>query len=87
MSQHGDYLRMSFSSQKTTQGLHLSISPHEGTYPDWWKAIHAEIFSWSPTEGKIIVNAKAVSSPIDQQVQNIGFTIVDDGKGVEVEVK
>ena len=85
--QHGDYLRMSFSCQKTAEGLLLKISPHEGTYPAWWKEIHAEIYGWSPAEGKILVNAKAVSSPIDQRVQSIGFMIVDDGKGAEIEIK
>ena len=78
---------MSFSCQKTAEGLLLKISPHEGTYPAWWKEIHAEIYGWSPAEGKILVNAKAVSSPIDQRVQSIGFMIVDDGKGAEIEIK
>jgi alpha-glucosidase len=85
--QHGNYLRMSFRCQKTAEGLHLKISPHEGTYPAWWKEIRAEIYGWSPTEGKILVNAKAVSLRIDRQAQSIGFTIADDGNGVEIEVK
>jgi alpha-glucosidase len=85
--QHGDYLRMKFSCQKTADGLILKISPHEGTYPAWWKTIHAEIYGWSPTEGNILVNAKAVQLPIDKQSQSIGFTIVDDGRGVEIELK
>jgi len=85
--QHGSYLRMKFSCEKTAEGMHLKIGPHEGTYPAWWKEIRAEIFGWTPKQGKVFVNAKLISSPINQQVQSISFLIRDEGMGAEVEVK
>jgi alpha-glucosidase len=85
--QHGIYLRMKFSCEQTAEGMRLRISPHEGTYPAWWKEIHAEIYGWTPKHGNVFVNAKEISSPIDRKAQSIGFQIADDGKGAEVEVK
>jgi alpha-glucosidase len=78
---------MKFSCEKTAEGMHLKIGPHEGTYPAWWKEIRAEIFGWTPKQGKVFVNAKLISSPINQQVQSISFLIRDEGMGAEVEVK
>jgi alpha-glucosidase len=83
----GGFLRMKFSCEKTPEGLTLKIGPHEGAYPAWWKDIHAEIFGWSSTQGKIFLNAKAASIPIERQPQKIALTIADDGKGLEVELK
>jgi len=42
--QYGAYLRMNFTCQQTSEGLHIAISPHEGTYPAWWKEIKLEVF-------------------------------------------
>jgi alpha-glucosidase len=85
--QQGDFLRMKFSCEKSADGLVMKIGPHEGSYPSWWKNIRAEIYGWTPKQSKILVNGKTVSLPIDRQGQGIQFTIEDDGKGVEVEVK
>jgi len=49
--QHGGYLRMKLSCQKTVDGLRLTIGPHEGSYPAWWKEIHAEIYGFTPKQG------------------------------------
>jgi alpha-glucosidase len=85
--QHGIYLRMKFGCKKTAAGLHLSISPHEGAYPAWWKEIRAEVYGWTPRLGNVLVDAKAIVSPIDRQAHSISFLIKDDGKGAEVEVQ
>jgi alpha-glucosidase len=85
--QHGDFLRMKFTCEKSADGLVLKISPHEGAYPAWWKNIRVEIYGWSPKQGKILVNREPVSSPIDHQDQGIWITIADDGKGAEVEIE
>jgi alpha-glucosidase len=85
--QHGIYLRMKFSCENTAEGMRLKISPHEGTYPAWWKEIRAEIYGWTPTQGIVLVNTKVNSSSIDRQAQSISFLIGDDGMGAEVEVK
>jgi alpha-glucosidase len=85
--QHGAYLRMKFNCRITAEGMRLDIGPHEGSFPAWWREIHAEIYGWTPKQGDISVNAKKVSTHINRDLQSIGFVISDDGKGMEVEVK
>jgi alpha-glucosidase len=82
----GVYLRMNFSCEKTAGGLRLKISPHEGTYPAWWKEIRAEIYGLTSPQGNVRVNARAVSLPVDRQAQSISFAFADDGKGTDIEV-
>jgi len=85
--QHGAYLRMKFGCERTAEGMRLTLGPHQGSYPAWWKEIHAEIYGWTPKQGRVSVNDKEVPVHLDIEPQSIGFVIVDDGKGAEVEVK
>ena len=85
--QHGAYLRMKFSCLRTTDGLHLNISSHEGSYPAWWKEIHFEIYGFTPNHDEIVVNSKKVSAFMDRERLRVGFQIADDGKGLDVELK
>jgi len=85
--QHGVSLRMRFACEKTADGLRLTLGPHVGSYPAWWKEIHAEIYGWTPTQGRIFVHGAEASVHMDQDPQGFGFTLADDGKGAEIEVK
>jgi len=85
--QHGAFLRMKFSCQKTSDELHLEIGRHEGSYPAWWKEIHAEVFGWAPKQSKVFMNEKEASVHIDRNPQSFGFVVADDGKGAQIEVK
>jgi len=83
----GAYLRMSFSCHETEHGMTVTISPHMGAYPAWWKQIHAEVFGWSPTQGILLVNSKPVSTRVERTAHGVEFTIADDGKGEKVELQ
>jgi len=85
--QHGEYLKVHFSCEITAQGLRLTLSSHEGAYPAWWKEIRAEVYGWSPKQNKVFANDKELPIPVDQNPQSIGFTLADNGKGAEIEVR
>jgi alpha-glucosidase len=85
--QHGAYLQMKFSCEKTGDSFHLTLSSHEGTYPAWWREIRAEIYGWTPKESKIFIDGKEVAIHVGVEPQKISFLIPDDGKGAQVEVK
>jgi alpha-glucosidase len=85
--QHGAYLRLKFTCQRTAEGVHLNIGSHEGSYPAWWKEIHFEIYGFTPTQNEIVVNSIKVPAIMDRQRLRIGFLIADDGKGLDVELK
>ena len=85
--EHLGYLWMKFSCEKTPDGVGLTLSAHEGSYPAWWKEIRAEIYGWTPKEGKILVDGKQVAVHVDVAPQRVSFVIPDDGKGAHLEVK
>lgn len=84
---HGAYLRMKFSCQVAADGMRLTIGPHEGSYPAWWKEIHVETYGWPPVQGKILIDAKEMNIPLDQKSQGAAFDVVDSGRGVQIELK
>jgi alpha-glucosidase len=84
--QHGAYLRVRFSCQRTADGVHLYVSAHEGSYPAWWKEIHFEIYGFKPSRDQIVINSKKVRASMEKAQFKIGFQIADDGKGLDVEL-
>jgi alpha-glucosidase len=85
--QHGMYLRMSFTCQIKSGVVHLTIGPHEGSYPAWWKDIRIEIYGVTPKQGELLVNAKKVAQGLEVNPNGADFVIADDGKGAEIEVR
>lgn len=85
--QHGDYLRMKFNCEVTTDAFHLHVSAHEGTYPAWWKEIRTEIYGWTPKQNFASVNGTASSASIERSTASTVFTAADEAKGIDVELK
>ena len=81
----GDYLRMSFNCQVTKEGLHLTVSPHQGSYHAWWKEIRAEVYGWTPVKGTAVAGSKPVA--LAREPHSVVFTIPDDGKGIDVKAE
>jgi alpha-glucosidase len=85
--QQGAYLRMTFACQVTAERLHLTLSSHEGSYPAWWKDVRVEIFGWTPKQNELFVQGTAMAVSVERNSHGPSFTIVDDGKGVDLELK
>jgi alpha-glucosidase len=85
--QHGKYLRMKFSCQVNSEGVHLKIGPHEGFYPAWWTEIRMEIFGVTPKQGQLLVNSQKIVQAIQVNPNGADFVIADDGTGAEIDVR
>jgi alpha-glucosidase len=85
--QHGDDLRMQFTCAQTPEGLQVKISPHEGTYPAWWKQIRLQVYGWTPKQNT--AQDSAVSGRLPVQPDGNGFvaTVPDNGKGMTITLK
>jgi alpha-glucosidase len=83
----GAFLKMKFNCERVEDGLHLTLGPHIGSYPAWWKEIRAEIYGWKPAQGRVFVQEKEVPVQLNQQARSIGFIVADGGRGSEIEVK
>jgi len=84
---HGMYLRMRFSCQVNSEGMHVTIGPHEGSYPAWWKEIRIEIYGATPKHGELLVNAKRIAQAVEVSPNGADFVIADDGNGADIEVR
>lgn len=78
----GDFLRMQFACKVDSDGFHLHLSSHEGTYPAWWKEISAEVYGWKPTTKRVSLNGRvAGQADLKTLPHGIEVTFADDGKG------
>ncbi len=82
----GDFLRMQFTCGMSDHELHIHIGAHEGSYPAWWKEIHAEVYGLNPASPAVHVESNGRSIPATRSAQSIDFTIVDDGKGIDLDL-
>jgi alpha-glucosidase len=85
---NGSFLRVQFSCNTDADGLHLHISPHEGSYQAWWKEIHAEIYGWGNEQTNVYINSRAVSrTAVTPLANGISVTFSDDGKGEDLQLR
>ena len=81
--EHGAYLRAKFTCQITKDGLRLNVSPHQGSYPAWWKQIRAEVYGWKASKGVVLINSGQVQARMNREAERVTFVFSDDGKGVQ----
>ncbi|MGB6132865.1 MAG: TIM-barrel domain-containing protein [Acidobacteriaceae bacterium] len=83
--QRGAYLRMQFTCAISGGVLHVTIGPHEGSFPAWWKQIRAEVYGRSASHDAVLVNGRAVG--FDHSGDTITFTVPDDGSGMDFAIR
>jgi alpha-glucosidase len=85
--QHGSFLRMKFDCQIASDGFHLHVGPHEGSYPAWWKNLEVEIYGWSPEKKIVLVNGKTARDTATSIPNGLAITVSDDGGGLELKLQ
>ena len=77
----GEYLRMHFGCTVDAEGLHLTISAHEGSFHPWWKQIRVELYGWDPSRRLVQENGRTLSTQIEHEANFYHLTFDDNGKG------
>jgi alpha-glucosidase len=85
--QHGEFLRVKFTCQATSDGFHVRIAAHEGSYLSWWKEIRVELYGWTPKQNQASISGAQQPLSVEQTGSTTVFTLPDNGKGVEVELR
>jgi alpha-glucosidase len=83
----GAFLRMAFTCSATEGALRIHLGAHEGSYPAWWKEIRVEVYGASATTGTAVAGGSRQAIQLSKSGQAVVFTLVDDGKGAEVELR
>ena len=85
--QQGQFLRMKFDCQVAEDGFHLQISPHEGSYPAWWKSLRVEVYGWKPLQNSALLNGQAMPTTASPIPSGLAITVPDDGRGAELHMQ
>jgi len=81
----GAFLRVRFTCATDAEGIHLHISPHEGSYPAWWKEVRVEMYGWNEQRNQVLINGRAnASTAINPLPHGMSLTVADDGKGEDL---
>ena len=83
----GEFLRETFACEVKDGSLRVTIGPRAGTYPAWWKEVRFEIYGWTPSKDRIVLNGTVSGTQIDHSEHGSSFTVTDDGKLSRIEVQ
>jgi|HubBroStandDraft_4_1064222.scaffolds.fasta_scaffold03102_2 alpha-glucosidase len=83
----GEFLRETFACEVKDGSIRVTIGPRTGTYPAWWKEVRFEIYGWTPSRDRIVLNGTISATKIDHSEQRISFTLADDGNLSRIEVQ
>jgi len=89
--QKGDFLRVAFTCRATDHGLTVTIDPHLGPFAPWWKQVSIEVYGASRPAAKASAKLggaqpKMASAKFDPEHHRIIATLLDDGKGLELQL-
>lgn len=84
----GVFLRMQFSCKVDSDGFHLHLSAHDGSYPAWWKEISAEIYGWNPKTKQVVLDGRSMGEGIVKALPH-GTNVIfaDKGKGEDLQLR
>jgi alpha-glucosidase len=85
--QQGQFLRMKFDCQVASDGFHLRISPHEGSYSAWWMSLRVEVYGWKPQRNSALLNGQAMPTGASPILHGLAITVPDDGRGAELHMQ
>lgn len=80
----GNYLRMEATCTTEGKTLHVSVGPHQGSYPAWWSTIAIEVYGWYPPHGHSNRIGKASTAAWNAATHVWVATLPDTGKGVDL---
>jgi alpha-glucosidase len=84
----GSFLRINFTCNTDSDGAHIHISTHEGSYKPWWTEIRAEMYGWGSDKTDIQLNGAAINKGSMESLTNgISVTFADDGKGQNLQLR
>lgn len=85
--EHGAYLREAFTCSETAQGFEVKMTPQEGTYPAWWKAIRVEVYGWKPSAKTATLSGEPMKAAVEAIGNGVAVTVPENAKGFELELK
>ncbi len=86
--QHGVFLRMQFTCAVSPDGIIVHFSPHEGSYPAWWKQLRVEVFGAPAGQATATLSGDAAQPLVSYEHDRRALvtTIPDEGHGGDLHI-
>ena len=81
----GEFLRMASSCEVSQPRLRVHIGAHEGSYPAWWHEVHVEVYGWESAQP--VAHLQERDLAVTRSEHMMSFTVPDNGKGLDVELR
>ena len=85
----GEFLRVAFSCEITSNGLILRVGDRQGTLQPWWNRIRVEVYGWDSATASVSLRGKAGKpvASIDKIKHVLTLEINDEIHGGELEIR
>jgi len=83
----GNFLRMGFTCKLTSNGIAVTVNPHQGSFSPWWSHLSVEVYGATGNAASATTSAPdgsgstPVQTEFDGQHHRITAVIPDSGKG------
>ena len=84
--QKGEFLRLKFSCELTSNGVTVKVGPREGSFAPWWTQLSIEVYGAAKPAASVSTAAGAVTASYDSEHHRVVTVVPDDAKGAEITV-
>ena len=86
---HGDFLRIEFSCELTSQGVSLHLGEHQGSFQSWWRQVHFEIYGWDSSSATVSLKgvSAAPTGSVDASKHLLTFDLDDQPHGADLDIR
>jgi alpha-glucosidase len=82
----GNFLRLSFTCQRTPDGLTVHISPREGSFQPWWNQFSIEVYGASRPATSSRTQDGPLLTNFDSEHHRITALVQDNGKAIDLKL-
>lgn len=83
----GHFLRVQFTCKSTQDDLEITISPHQGDYPAWWKELRLEIHRQGAVRGTVTRNGVRIPGVSRVEGSALVLDVPDEREGQTIIVR
>ena len=84
--QKGEFLRLKFSCELTSNGVTVKVGPREGSFAPWWTQLSIEVYGATKPAASVTSASGPVTSSYSSEHNRVAAVVPDDGKSLDLTV-
>jgi alpha-glucosidase len=87
--QRGDFLRVAFTCEASSDSIKVHIGSHQGHYRAWWEQVKIEVHGWNADNASSMVSGQDQPNLaiVDPAHHTVTVAIPDTGLGADIEIR